>query len=347
MKTILFAIASPIIRANGIVTFITSSATLLRQMGYKVELVTDAEPSINLSSWFDRVVYDPTPHQYPEMVVNGKPRIDFLPQIQMRLYKAYREADGRYDLIVSNDAQSTAALIDEPIRLIHYAHTAALLGRNDTFLTDHMVEMERQLMRYVEVAGPHKTMLKNIGHPDGTVIHLPIEGHEEYLLRPGERQSGLTFVGEGTLRKGADRFEEVVVKMGLDARIVSSSSLEVTFDRIPEERRAIRSFAPHQWKEKAAFIRQGKAGYHPALSETWGYAVPEMLLSKPVVLTDQFSWTEPHAELGALVVSPNQVEATIEMVMDEGYEHDNGPVLEYLNGVVPSWRRCLAQKPTP
>lgn len=346
MSRILFSLASPIIRPNGIVTFITSSARILRQMGHKVDLITDAKPSVNLSGWFDTVFYDKTPAQYPEIVVNGKPRIDFLPQIQMRIYKAYRDNDlaGHYDLIIGNDAQSTAAFIDEPTRLIHYAHTAALLGRNDTFLTDHMVEMERQLMSYVEVAGPHKTMLKNIGHPDGTVIHLPIEGHEEYLLKPGETQSGLTFVGEGTLRKGADRFEEVVVKMGLDARIVSSSSLEVTFDRIPEERRTIRSFAPSEWKEKAAFIRQGKAGYHPALSETWGYAVPEMLLSKPVVLTDQFSWTEPHAELGALVVSPNQVEATIEMVMSEDYKHDNEPVLEYLNGVVPSWRRCLANK---
>jgi len=341
-KRILFALASPIIRPNGIVVFMKEASSVLKQMGHTVDFITDAEPKFNIGKWFDNVYYPKNEIVYPlDTTIDGKPIINFLPQIQNRIRDVYQNEihDCEYDVIISNDAQSTAAFLDlqNKVRLIHYVHTGGLIDENATFLTDHYVEMERLLLDHCEVGAQHQRVLDTLG-VKGHVLHMPLGNLEWYL--PHEDQSGLMFLGEGTKRKGALRFEKIVNKLDIPARILSTSFLDTDFGSIVDK--TIGQFGIHEEQKKATFIRKGKAGFHPAICECWPYAVMEMLVSKPVVLDATYRWARPFEDVGALVVQPEEIEETIKMVMDPVYKYDNSKAVDYFKQAPATWRRHVA-----
>lgn len=343
MSRILFGLASPIVRPNGIMTFIRGSAKVLQDMGHTVDFITDAPSSMPMKTWFDNIAFVGEPADYPIFKdENGRPSIRYMPEIQNRITRRYVDLD-QYDIVIGNDAQSTAAFLDSnrtDTTVVHYVHTGALLGENRTCLTDSFVAFERELLDYCTVAAQHQNILDLLGVKDGAVLHMPLFDYEQFLPRQDEEQTGLMFIGDGTTAKGADVFERVCAANKWDAKIVGLEKNDVTFETIPNH--DFRSFDATQVREKAAFIRSAKAGFHPSPCDTMPYAVIEQLLSHPVVLDEKYPWTHSFADLGALVVSSDTVNAALQTVMKDGHEHDNAPIVNYLKQVVPSWRKFLA-----
>jgi glycosyltransferase involved in cell wall biosynthesis len=338
---ILFGLASPIVRPNGIMTFIRGSAKVLQDMGHTVDFITDAPPPLPLDKWFSNVAFVGEPTNYPIFKdKNGRPSIRYIPEIQNRITRRYADLD-RYDVVIGNDAQSTAAFLNgnSDTKVIHYVHTGALLGENRTCLTDSFVAFERELLDYCTVAAQHQHILDVLGVTNGVVIHMPLFNHEQFLPQKDDKKSGLMFIGDGTTSKGADVFERVCATNKWEAKIMGLEKNDVTFDTIPNH--DFLSFDIAQTKEKALFIRSAQAGFHPSPCECFPFAVLEQLLSHPVVLNDKYEWTHSFIDLGALVVPPADIELALQMVMQNDYEYDNMHSINYLKQVVPSWRKVL------
>lgn len=337
---ILFGLASPIVRNNGIMAFIRGTTKVLQSMGHTVDFITDAPPSIPITSWFDNIYFTNTPTDYPIFhSPNGRPSIRFIPEIQNRIVKRYAQLD-EYDLVIGNDAQTTAAFLDSArsAKVMHYVHTGALLGENRTCLTDSFVAFERELLDYCIVGAQHQNVLDVLGAKNGAILHMPLFDHEQFLPKPYEQQEGLMFIGDGTTSKGADVFEQVCADRW-PAKIVAFELNDVIFERVT--RKDIRRFEINDLRDKAAFIRSAKAGFHPSPCECFPFALMEMLLSKPVVLDRSYAWTHSFTELGAILVNPHETEQAIDAVMNIDYKYDNRPIIEYIKKVVPSWRKFL------
>jgi glycosyltransferase involved in cell wall biosynthesis len=313
---ILFTLARPIDRQNGIRTFINESVKILWRLGHQVDVLVDTVP-------IPPAVFDG----------DGQLVINYSQDIEDWFANNYK---GGYDLIIGNDVQSTNGILRNPhgARVIHYIHTGGLIGQNLTCLTDDYVDRERELIARCEVAGPHAIMLRNAAGKEGHVIHLPLD-YDPLLPVKGEEQSGIMFIGEGVARKGAVDFIDYVRAGNYEAKIISGAHNDYFEDR---------GFNPkffdadHQ-DEKYNFIRSAAIGIHPSHCETWGYVVMEMLLSKPVIVPAEFAWSEPLVDLGAVRVPKHEVLPTIERLL--GQPHSNAKVLDYLNEAENCWKRLL------
>lgn len=343
MSKILFGLASPIVRNNGIMTFIRGSASVLKAMGHTVDFITDGPSSMPLSSWFDTVIVDPTETEYPSIVrSDGRPIIRYNPEIQNRIARMYAKLED-YDVVIGNDAQSTAAFLDGSrpnTKVVHYVHTGALLGENLTCLTDSFVNFERELLDYCIVAAQHQNILDILGVTNGVVLHMPLFDYELFLPDQNDEKNGLLFIGDGTTSKGADVFERYCAKNKWPAKVMGLECNDVDFASIEDFE--MKSFGPSQLRQKAEFIRSAKAGFHPSPCDTMPYAVIEQLLSHPVVLDATYSWTKSFADLGALVVPRDSLQDALCEAMSDDYEYDNRAILDYVKQVVPSWRKFLA-----
>lgn len=340
---ILFGLASPIVRNNGIMTFIRGSAKVLKDMGHTVDFITDAVPTIPIKGWFDNIFYDGSPAAYPIFQgEDGRPSIRYMPEIQNRISRLYAGME-RYDIVIGNDAQTTAAFLDQHrtnTKVVHYVHTGALLGENRTCLTDSFVAFERELLDYCTVAAQHQNVLDLLGVTNGAVLHMPLFDHELFLPKADDERDGLMFIGDGTTSKGADIFEQTCARNGWTAKVLGQECNDVHFKTVNLD---MRGFDATQTREKAAFIRSAKAGFHPSPCDTMPYAVIEQLLSHPVVLDASYSWTHSFIDLGAIVVPKYDLEDALYTVMSDGYEHDNKLIQDYLQ-VVPTWKKFLASK---
>lgn len=338
---ILFGLASPIVRNNGIMTFIRGSAKVLQDMGHTVDFITDAKPALPIKGWFDNIFHEDTPVVYPIFQgEDGRPSIRYLPEIQNRIARRYAKMD-RYDIVIGNDAQSTAAFLDQHrtnTKVVHYVHTGALLGENRTCLTDSFVTFEREMLDYCTVAAQHQNVLDILGVTNGAVLHMPLFDTELFLPKEDDEREGLMFIGDGTTSKGADIFEQACARNDWTAKVLGQERNDVRFKTVTLD---MRGFDHSQTREKAAFIRSAKAGFHPSPCDTMPYAVIEQLLSHPVVLDASYSWTRSFENLGAIVVPRNEIDDALHTVMGDGYEHDNKPIVNYLH-TVPSWKKFLA-----
>jgi hypothetical protein len=340
---ILFGLASPIVRNNGIMTFVRGIAHILKDMGHTVDFITDASPSIPIQGWFDTVFVDTSEVQYPSIIgQDGRPIIRYVPEIQNRISKLYARLDD-YDVVIGNDAQSTAAFLDQSrtnTKVVHYIHTGSLLGENRTCLTDSFVAFERELLDYCIVGAQHQNVLDILGVNNGVVLNMPLFQYELFLSDPNDEQSGLMFIGDGTTAKGADIFERFCAKNNWKAKVIGLECNDVDFSSIDDFE--MRSFTPAQVRDKAGYIRSAKAGFHPSPCDVMPFAIIEQLLSHPVVLDASYPWTKSFADLGALVVEKSEIEDALHTVMGGGYEYDNRLMVDYLKQVVPSWRKFLA-----
>jgi len=343
MKKILFALSSPLIRNNGIVTFIRETTAILRAEGHQIDFITDAEGEIDLRSYFDNYFRDSSSHNYQSMIKDGIPDVVEIPEMSNRIQELYSSISRaiNYDIIISNDAQCTNALYHSG-KCVHYVHTAGLLpGKDYSFLNDSYIQFERYVMykaKYVAVQSDNVAKLIG-GSYNFITLGLTLENIDQYLKQSSDSSNGILFVGEGTKRKGADKYETVLGHLkGVTAKLMVTGTLEVDFKSL--ENVDMQTFASSDHSQKAEFIRGCQLQYFPSKGEVMPYGVLEALLSIPVIVDEGYAWHTNVTELGAIPTNDFTVEPTIRnMLRDNVY--DPHLIIDYFKNSKQQWINFL------
>ncbi len=310
---ILIALSSPLVRINGITKFIEELTKIFHYDNHSVDFITDAKPNseYDLTPNFDNYYFDTATTSYPDLRVKDKPGVVdviHIPEITERITNVYANIKTKYDLIISNDAQCTAALNDTGICL-HYVHTAGLLpGIDVSFLNESYIEFEREVMQQSRWVGLNSEALDNLlGSPvNGVVLGLPLTSARK-CFKPGHiRQGGVLFAGEGTFRKGADIFERTLKQLPrTKSKLMCSSTSEVTFDKL--KNKEIVKFNENEQGEKREFMQSAKVTFFPSRGETIGYGLLEAMISSPALVYSEFPWTKIVIPLGAIPTNDDNV----------------------------------------
>lgn len=343
MSRVLFACNAVLVRNNGIVRFMIDAARILRRAGHVVDFITDNTTVIDIAPEYDNCYQPCATAVYPSLVRDGLPYILYLPHITNRIRDVFREQASHhdYDLVISNDVHSTSAFVDLGMDVIHYMHTAALLGeKNYTFLSDSYLQMEKQVMQYCRVGVPTQYMLHKFAALDAVHLGLPLDRWQMYHSDDLNDRQGVLFLGEGTHRKGADTFVNVMRKLDLPVRLAVSATPEEDFAALNNTVKA--QFQPHQEQQKADFIKQSRLMYFPSRSETVSYSVMESLLSQPVLISKNYEWNINAQELGAVEADDATASAAIHTIYHEDYlEYSPNGVIEYLQRTDEQWKNLL------
>lgn len=353
MKRILFTASSPLVRNNGINTFMRETVKILRGEGHIVDFITDNPVDFNIEDYFNNYFCPTTAVEYPEMVNDGIPNILYLPHITNRIRDLFNSLHNKdYDIIISNDVHCSAAFIDHPA-LVHYVHTAALCSKtNYTFLSDSYIQMERDVMKFCKVAVPTEEIKEIITHHGSTpdyfdyiTLGLCLTNYEDYLKQPKDKSNGIMFIGEGTYRKGADllqkqidNFPDVQFNTMLSAFQGGVTGRNVTIKTFgnPKEDTGSPTWIDTA-AEKSGYVRSTQFSYFPSRSETIGYGVLEAMLSQPVFVHEEFAWTKSVIALGAKPTSPYWAKTNIQEELDKPTLHDPKPVIDYFERSKRQW----------
>jgi len=341
MAKILMTVDASITRNNGVLRFMIEGSTILHEQGHQVDLLLDttpADPSIPLTKWFTQVYQTPGDANYPNEIVNGVPEINFLPERVERFKQGYQTTPQDYDMVLGNDLHSSSAMRDLHPNAHHYVHTASLISNeNLTFLTDDFIARERELARNMNCFVPTDWM-KNNYFPNARRLGLPLTNPEQYQRKTDGRGKGVLFFGEGTYRKGADRYVDVMKTLNLPARVVASSTIEVEFAGLNDLDQ--RCFGPDETQEKQEFVRECRLMYFPSRGETVSYAVLEACLSQPVVLEQEHNWTQQHTNWCYLTTQEG-AEKMIEDIYEEGGDGREQNVRKYIDQSLQDWKDLI------
>lgn len=339
MSRILFSCNAVLVRNNGIVRFMIDAARILRRAGHTVDFVTDNITEIDIAQEYDNYY---APHDnavYPDLIRNGLPHILYLPHISNRIRDVFREqaSNNLYDIVIGNDVHSTSAFVDLGINVIHYTHTAALLGeKNYTFLSDSYLQMEKEVMQYCRVGVPTQYMVDKFADFDTVHLGLPLDNWQTYYSDDVTDRQGVLFLGEGSLRKGADTFVNVMRQLDLPVRLAISATPEEDFSSLENTVKA--QFLPHEEAQKINFIKQSRLMYFPSRSETVSYSVMESLLSQPVLISKNYEWNVNARELGAIEVDDDDAVEVIQKIYNQDYlNYSPDRVVEYLERTNEQW----------
>jgi len=325
---------------------------ILRSEGHIVDFITDNPVDFNIKGYFDNYFCPDTAVEYPDLVKDGLPEILYLPHITNRIRDMWNTLHNKdYDIIIGNDVQCSAAFIDHP-GLVHYVHTAALLSKkNWTFLTDSYVQMERDIMKFCKVGVQTeqiKAMLIESGiDGDFEILGLNLENYEQYLKQDNDPSEGIMFIGEGTVRKGADLlqrqiriFPETHFKTMLSAFQGEINGRNVTIKTFgnPTEDTGTGTWQDTA-KIKAEYVRSTQFSYFPARSEVMPYGLLEAMLSQPVIVHAEFPWTRSVVALGAKPIHKmgDKAEVLIAQELEKPTKHDPQPVINYFERSKRQW----------
>lgn len=330
-----------ITRNNGVLRFMIEGSTILHEQGHQVDLLLDntpSDPSIPLNKWFAQVYQTPGDANYPNEIVNGIPNINFLPKRIERFKQGYQTTAQDYDMVLCNDLHSSTAMRELHPNAYHYVHTASLISNeNWSFLSDNFIARERELASSMNCFVPTDWMKENY-FPNARRLGLPLTHPEQYEKKPNSSNKGVLFFGEGTFRKGADRYVEVMKKLNLPARVVASSTIEVEFTGLNDLDQ--RSFAPDETQEKQEFVAGSRLMYFPSKGETVSYTVLEACLSQPVVLEQEYSWTQQHLDW-CYLTSRENAEKTVEDIYEEGGDGRERKVRTYIDQSLQDWKNLI------
>jgi len=345
---ILVAVSSPLVRINGIMKFVSEVATVLHAAGHQVDFITDALPDsgYDVESEFDSFYYDATDHNYPNLRVLGQPGVVdvvYIPEMSERIDNLYTKIDKQYDLIISNDAQCTKALSHTGICL-HYVHTAGLLpGEDCSFLNPTYIEFERQMMQKAKWVGLHSQPISDLlNNPkNGIILGLPLTNAADYSVLPDQHRYGVLFAGEGTYRKGADIFEDILSQIPwANCKLMCSDTSQVNFAKI--QNKEIRKFDETQQDAKQQFIKSAKFTFFPSRGETMGYGLLEALLSGPALVYSEFAWTKCVMPLGAIPTDPARAVHDVIRGLYGELPHYPELVLDYFKLSTTQWTDFVA-----
>ena len=340
MSRILFACNAVLVRNNGIVRFMIDAARILRHAGHTVDFVTDNVTEIDITQEYDNYYQPLDAARYPDLVRNGLPHILYLPHISNRIRDVFREqaSHNHYDVIIGNDVHSTSAFVDLGMNVVHYTHTSALLGeKNYTFLSDSYVQMEKEVMQYCRVGVPTQYMVNKFTDLDTVHLGVPLDNWQMYYNDDLTDRKGVLFLGEGTLRKGADTFVDVMSKLDLPVRLAVSATPEEDFSTLTNVTKT--QFHPHEEAQKVNFIKQSRLMYFPSRSEVCSYSVVESLLSQPVLISKNYEWNNNARELGAMEVDDSDAVNVIQRVYHRDYvDYSPNRVVEYLERTTEQWK---------
>jgi len=328
MKRVLLACDHELTRNNGILRFMIEASYLLRThpRGYQVDLLTDNPPIEDCEYYFDNI-YSPEPFDYETARPSKTTPIQYDERKESRLRQAYQQTRQNYDLVITNDIHSALAFGKLDVNSHHYVHTASLITKeNWTFLSTDVIKREQEFCKNNRQVYVPTEWMKRHHFKRAQVLPLPLTRIHEYKNRDMRQRQGVLFMGEGTLRKGADDFVAVMNKLSYPARIIASSEAEVKFDiRVKTQQ----CFTPKQTREKQQFIQQSRLMYYPSRSETISYVVLEAALSQPVVLAQEYDWSKQHQDW-AYIVPYNKVSQTITELYLFGSDGREQRVEEYI-----------------
>lgn len=342
MARLLMAVDAGIVRNNGILRFMIEGSKILRSEGHVVDLLLDtvaADNTLPLKDWFTTVYRTAGDVDYPvELDAEGKPSIGFVQERVQRFQNGYFSTGQKYDMIITNDVHSSMALKDLHKNVCHYVHTASLVdGKNYTFLKDELIDMEHMLVMDMKCFVPTDWMRENCV-PGARRLGLPLTDPEQYERKTQGRGEGVLFFGEGSFRKGADRYVSVMKTLNLPARVVASSTIDVKFDGLRDLDQ--RCFAPDDTAAKQDFVAGCRLMYYPALGETVSYTVLEACLSQPVVLEREHQWTQQHREW-CYLTDRDGAEKMVEDLYEEGGDGRERNVRKYIDQSLQDWKELL------
>ena len=336
MKKVLMGCYSEITRNNGITRYIIEATQLMRRSGYVVDFVTDNPTIVDINFEFDMVHRPNDVIEYPDMIKDGLPHFTYHRPVVDRIKQQIRSIADDYDMYIAHDLYSLEAMLETKKNVFSCVHTSALIdGINYTFLDDDLIERERQAMlsSTIIIQVPEMTELFPNAHTK--LVGLPMNNPSPFVRGEDVVPEGVLFLGEGTFRKGADRYVEAMLKTNLPARIVTSSLPEFTFEEL-ENAEHVR-FGVDQVDEKGAFVSGSKMMYFPSRSETFSYSVVETLLSQPVLLNDH-PWAHYLEPYGATVLGPNEDAARkIQEMYKDADTYKNLPIVQYLSESKKRW----------
>jgi len=336
---VLLACDHELTRNNGILRFMIEASYLLRThpIGHQVDLLTD-NPTIEDCSYYFDNIYSPNKFDYNTPKPSKTTPIEYDERKELRLQQAYLQTAQNYDLIITNDIHSALAFDKLDANAHHYVHTAALISKeNWTFLSDDFIKREQEFCKNNPRVYVPTDWLRKHSFKQAQVLPLPLSRIHLYKNRDMRKRQGVLFIGEGTLRKGADDFVGVMNKLSYPARIIASTEAEVKFNIKVKTQEC---FTPQQDKEKQQFIQQSRVMYYPSRSETISYVVLEAALSQPVVLAKEYAWTEQHKDW-AYIVPYNKVSQTIQDIYMFGSDQREHRVEEYLDKSRLAWGNLI------
>ena len=313
MKTIVHTCSSVLVRPNGIVRYMNVVMDLQRSQGHKVIFVSDANPTQPIHA--DEIVYCNEVTKYIPNMRDGHVWL----QMENHLINDMVDVMPDADLVIAHDLPSYwAASVKhtDGIFVIHESDVLMNDGRY-TYLDDEWIEAQKLVVKNTDWRVGLPPLKTDVICKRPVYTPPPLS----FAKDPNSkyRNRGLMYIGDSSDRKGATEFMRMARELKLTPIVISHDTDSEVF-----EGAEVHSFGLDERDKMYELMSECNVAYIPSKNECFSLAVLECLQFMPVVLLDEYEWTQYTKDIGAIVTDRENAQDVItHYIMARGNEQRN------------------------
>jgi hypothetical protein len=331
MATIVHTCSSVLIRPNGIVRYINAVMDLQRSQGHEVIFVTDAKPSQDINA--DRILYANEASTYVPNMRDGHVWLQVDNKLAAQIKTVYKHNKLSADLVIAHDLHSYLGLAPVFANGIFIQHESDVLtpGSRYSFLSDEYLTQQISIANNTTWRIGLTVDSGNISPPRAVYTPAPMVPVTMPFM---PKTRGLLYMGDATERKGAKEFMEVARKLGVTPTVITHEPDAELFAGAD-----VHTFGLHERDAMYELMAKHKVAFISSKNECPGLVVLECLQFMPVVVDNQYYWTNYLGELGVHRVTGDAIVATISDLLerDDTPGHYSLPLHNWCNNSKKLW----------